>query len=90
MAVSFEHYQIRKKVNLSELYVLSFLQKKNVWIKIKKYTKTHPDELFKTSYIQYEIETSEGWKTSRRYNDFIWLREYLEKLYMGIPVPPIP
>ena len=43
VSVDFEHYQIRKKVNLSELYVLSFLQKKNVWIKIKKYSKTHPD-----------------------------------------------
>lgn len=26
---------------------------------------------------------------TRRYNDFVWLRETLEKLHPGLPIPPI-
>ena len=52
---NFQHIKIKKKTNVSELFVITNLEKKSVSIQIKKYTKTHPDELFKTSYIQYEI-----------------------------------
>ena len=82
---------MKKKSNIPEQYVLHHLQKKKFTIKINKYTKTVPDNIFKASYIRYEIECLEaGWKTARRFNDFVWLRSYLMMAYRGVPVPPIP
>lgn len=66
------------------------MQKKRFEVKIKKYSKTVPNNIFRSSYVLYDIETSEGWKVSRRFNDFIWLRKYFESAYNGLPIPPIP
>lgn len=46
--------------------------------------------MFKSSYILYEIETSLGLRTRRRFSDFVWLHQFLKRSYEGIPVPPIP
>lgn len=31
-----------------------------------------------------------GWLVGRRYSDFVWLRNYLRKVYPTQVVPPIP
>lgn len=47
--------------------------------------------LFSTSYILYDISTPQlGWVVSRRYSDFIWLRECLQKLFPVSIIPQIP
>lgn len=47
--------------------------------------------LFKSDYIVYEVYTSQTeWQVLRRYNDFIWLRQILQKLYPGLYLPPLP
>ena len=40
---------------------------------------------FFTDYVQYTIKTSPlGCAVKRRYNDFYWLRETLEKFHPGV------
>jgi hypothetical protein len=46
--------------------------------------------LFSQTYVIYTVDTpSQGWSVTRRYNDFVWLRETIEKLHPGLPIPPI-
>ena len=54
--------------------------------------------MFQQDYVSYCVETSEqGWSVNRRYTEFQWLRETLDKMFPGLPVtvtliqiPPIP
>lgn len=47
--------------------------------------------IFETSYVFYELETSEfNWLVNRRYSDFCWLRDCLVALYPGDYVPQLP
>jgi hypothetical protein len=44
-----------------------------------------------TSFLEFEVRTLEmGWIVGRRYSDFVWLREFLRKIYPTQIVPPIP
>ena len=66
------------------------MQKKPFSVTLKKYSKTSSGGIFKSQYVLYEIETSEGWIVKRRFTDFLWLHRNLKKVYPGLPVPPIP
>ncbi|MCQ2821263.1 MAG: PX domain-containing protein, partial [archaeon] len=47
--------------------------------------------LFETDYVVYEVETKAlNWKVERRYNDFVWLRECLCKIYPFDYIPVLP
>lgn len=46
---------------------------------------------FVNRHIEYLVETQpQNWAVRRRFNDFIWLREILEKRYPGLLVPSLP
>jgi len=46
---------------------------------------------FFTDYVQYTIKTSPlGSAVKRRFNDFHWIHETLQKLHPGVYIPPIP
>jgi hypothetical protein len=58
----------------------------DVKAEIKKY-ETVEGSLFQQTYVIYTVNTpSQGWSVTRRYNDFVWLRENLEKMHPGLPV----
>ena len=41
--------------------------------------------IFSSSYVQYTVKTApQGWTVKRRYNDFFWLRDTLQKLHPGV------
>jgi hypothetical protein len=41
--------------------------------------------------LEFEVKTQEtGWVVGRRYSDFVWLRNFLRKMYPAQIVPPIP
>jgi hypothetical protein len=68
---------------------LSLLFNIDVSVEIKKYEIVEGG-LFSQTYAIYTIETpKQGWSVTRRYSDFVWLRETLEKLHPGLPIPPI-
>lgn len=72
----------------------SILNDKEVKVTIKN-PKPIETGFFSSNYIVYEIETiivpdNVKWVTERRYNDFIWLRQILVKLFPFHLVPPIP
>ena len=63
--------------------------------RIIKISITNPKEVqtsfYQQNYTSYDVATDLTlWKVSRRYSDFIWLRETLMKLYPGIYCPPLP
>jgi len=43
-----------------------------------------------TKHIKFVIMLPSGEVIKRRFNDFIWLRSYLARLYIGAFIPPIP
>jgi sorting nexin-7/30/sorting nexin-8 len=46
--------------------------------------------MFEQSYVAYHIHTPALAKTvERRYSDFEWLKDMLQWLHPGLPVPPI-
>jgi len=46
---------------------------------------------FQGKYILYDISTEKlNWLVSRRYNDFIWLRDCLIVMFPGQYVSPLP
>lgn len=46
--------------------------------------------MFEQSYVSYFIHTPILGKTvERRYSDFEWLKDILEWLHPGMPIPPI-
>ncbi|CAD8061070.1 unnamed protein product [Paramecium sonneborni] len=66
------------------------LMAKELNVCITKFEKI-PGGLFSASYYTYIITTEPiGWNVQRRYNDFLWLREILSKLYPGRYIPPLP
>ncbi|CAD8049610.1 unnamed protein product [Paramecium sonneborni] len=61
----------------------------NVSAKILTYKKESAG-FFSSSYIVFQIETQpNGWIVFRRYSDFEWLRESLQKFYPAFIIPPI-
>ncbi|CAD8134025.1 unnamed protein product [Paramecium octaurelia] len=61
----------------------------NVSVKILTYKKESAG-FFSSSYIVFQIETQpQGWIVFRRYSDFEWLRDSLQKFYPAFVVPPI-
>ncbi|CAK72154.1 unnamed protein product (macronuclear) [Paramecium tetraurelia] len=61
----------------------------NVSAKIVTYKKESAG-FFSSSYIVFQIETQpHGWVVFRRYSDFEWLRDSLQKFYPAFVVPPI-
>jgi len=43
--------------------------------------------LFSASYIQYQVTTMPfGWSVKRRFSDFFWLRNVLQKAHLGYVV----
>ena len=59
-------------------------------MKIRSFSKSQDDNLFKNQYINYMIETpSKGWNVKRRSSDFEWLHSKLSEMYPGLPIPPI-
>lgn len=50
-----------------------------------------PGSLFTSPYVVYHIVVEPlNTEVGRRFNDFFWLRETLEKLFPGVLIPPIP
>ena len=86
----YKFYTLQPKVDVPELYSIIHEKGKKVEVSIHNYSKTVPNNIFQASYIQYELECSLGWKVSRRFNDFFWLRKCLYKTYPGCPIPPVP
>ncbi|EGR31692.1 PX domain protein [Ichthyophthirius multifiliis] len=89
-----QNHQIKAKQANSKIYIQKFQSKIKV-IKKKilfffRYEKKYGG-IFSQSYIVYHVETEQlNWSVQRRYNDFCWLRETLEKAYPAICIPPIP
>ncbi|MCQ2820670.1 MAG: hypothetical protein MJ252_25675 [archaeon] len=47
--------------------------------------------IFSKSYVTYLVEAIPlGTKVRKRYSDFEWLREMMQKIYIGSVIPPIP
>ncbi|CAD8135627.1 unnamed protein product [Paramecium pentaurelia] len=47
--------------------------------------------LLSASYYTYLVNTEPtGWNVQRSYNEFLWLREVLNKVYPGQYIPPLP
>ncbi|MCQ2820530.1 MAG: hypothetical protein MJ252_24970 [archaeon] len=47
--------------------------------------------IFSKSYVTYLVESTPlGTKVRKRYSDFEWLRETLQKIYLGSVIPPMP
>lgn len=68
---------------------LSLLFNLDVTVEVKKYEIVQGG-MFSQDYAVYTIDTpKQNWSVARRYNDFVWLRETLERLHPGMPVPPI-
>lgn len=86
----YKFYTLKTKENVPELYQHVHVDKKGLEIKISATTKASANNLFKSSYILYVVETSIGWKTKKRFSDFVWLHSYLKKKYLGLPIPPVP
>ncbi len=70
------------------------LESNEEFLKFSLNTPFSPEHIkngFFFDYVQYTIKTSPlGWAVKRRYNDFYWLRETLQKFHPGVFVPPIP
>ncbi|EGR34144.1 PX domain protein [Ichthyophthirius multifiliis] len=82
------NYKKTFNCNKQELNQLSQIE--NIQILVQKYEKKQGG-LLSQSYIVYIIQTQPlDWTVSRRYNDFCWLHQTLEKAYPGISIPPIP
>lgn len=43
-----------------------------------------------TKHVLFVISLPSGGLIRRRYNDFIWLRDYLTRIYIGAFIPPLP
>ena len=66
-----------------------FSDKDNIIVKI-----TNPEKvsggIFSKSFISYTVETQPfGFKTKKRYSDFLWLRKTLSLMYSNCVIPPL-
>ena len=85
---------IKKEIQKRELdcktMAKSILNDKEVIITLEN-PKAVETSILESNYVIYEVSTNvTGWKVLRRYNDFDWLRNILQKLYPGLYVPPLP
>jgi len=81
---------ITEKHTTSQLYKEVHLEKKPFSVKVRSFSKNQTSSLFKVNYITYLVESTNGWKVYRRFNDFGWIYRYLKAMYLGLPIPPIP
>ncbi|CAD8173000.1 unnamed protein product [Paramecium octaurelia] len=66
------------------------LQSNEINVYITKYQRI-PGGIFTSSYYSYTVQTDPlGWTVSRRYSDFLWLRDLLCKIYPGKSIAPVP
>jgi hypothetical protein len=87
----YKYYVFKNKSVIPELYKTVHSKNKPFTIQIHKYNKVEANNIFSSSYLEYEVECpNAGWKVKRRFNDFVWLQAYLKKAYLGLPIPPIP
>lgn len=56
------------------------------FIIINRFEEVSTGFLSKTYTIYKILTSSKGWSVKRRYNDFLWLRNYLIKAFPGIIV----
>ena len=66
----------------------NFTDKDNINIKVSEPEKISGG-IFSKSFILYTIETQPfGYKTKKRYSDFLWLRNTLSLMYSNCVIPP--
>ncbi|CAD8053120.1 unnamed protein product [Paramecium sonneborni] len=81
-------YQKLYQCQLQDKKMLLMAKELNVYI--TKFEKIQGG-LLSASYYNYIVNTEcIGWNVQRRYNDFIWLKEILSKIYPGRYIPPLP
>ena len=67
----------------------NFTDKDNINIKVSEPEKISGG-IFSKSFILYTIETQPfGYKTKKRYSDFLWLRNTLSLMYSNCVIPPL-
>ena len=67
----------------------NFTDKDNINIKVNEPEKISGG-IFSKSFILYTIETQPfGYKTKKRYSDFLWLRNTLSLMYSNCVIPPL-
>lgn len=65
------------------------LSNKDITVEIRN-PKSNTTSLLSSNYISYEVFTSvTNWVVTRRFSDFLWLRETLRKFYPRQYVPPM-
>ena len=70
-----------EKGQLNDMTIISLIQNPRVI----------NDSYFKNKYVLYDIITQQfNWSVSRRYSDFIWLRETLQSIFPGEIIPVLP
>ena len=68
----------------------TLLNNRKIKVEIKN-PKNSEKSLLSTQYTLYDVCTeSLAWIVQRRYSDFDWLRNILNKLYPRMYIPPIP
>ncbi|CAK75248.1 unnamed protein product (macronuclear) [Paramecium tetraurelia] len=88
---SVDNERFYQKVHLCKLQDKKMILTANeINVQITKFEKIQGG-LLSASYYIYIINTEPiGWNVQRRYNDFVWLREVLNKMYPGRYIPPLP
>ena len=70
--------------------VTTLSTKKNIEISVG-FPEKKEGGMFNKSFISYLITTQPfNYQVRKRYNDFVWLRSVLKKIYINCVVPPIP
>ena len=69
----------------------TILNDSDIKVKIQNPTKVEGG-LMSSPYVKYEVLTNvmDNWLVTRRYNDFLWLRQVLLKFNPGQVIPPLP
>ena len=66
-----------------------FSDKDNITVKLSNPEKVSGG-IFSKSFISYTVETQPfGFKTKKRYSDFLWLRNTLSLMYSNCVIPPL-
>ena len=79
----------KREIECLKIEFSSIFAAKNISVSVVKFEKKEGG-LFEQSYVSYFINTPILSKTvERRYSDFQWLRDILQWMYPGMPIPPI-
>ena len=80
-----KEYQLCVKTEVTTLST-----KKNIEISVG-FPEKKEGGMFNKSFISYLVTTQPfNYQVRKRYNDFVWLRSTLKKLYINCVIPPIP